>query len=249
MPARPKRELKGTPAPTGPAGGESFPSPAASSPTEAPGVIRVALVDDENVMRHGLALLLDREHDIEVVAQAATMQEAAAIDAEPLVVVSDLELPDCRGKDVVVGLRRSMPNASVLVLARISQPARVRDAIAAGAHGYLLKAAQPSDLLVGVRAVAHGESYLQPSLGVALARWPGTGSGDEMTTERLSPKEEEVVRYVALGYTNAEMAHMMGVSLRTVETHRARVLQKLGHPTRAELVAYAQRAGLIDLGP
>jgi two-component system response regulator NreC len=84
---------------------------------------------------------------------------------------------------------------------------------------------------------------------VALAKWSGGEAGDEASPERLSPKEEEVVRLVALGHTNAEVAEMLGVSLRTVETHRARVLQKLGHPTRSELVQYAQRVGLIELGP
>ena len=246
MPARPERELRGRTLSEGSTSINDGASPAAAQPI----VIRVALVDDESVMRHGLCVLLEQQADIEVVAQAGSIVEAAALEVEPHVVVTDLELPDGRGRDVIVMLRRRFPEASVLVLARARHPAKVRDAVAAGAHGYLLKTAHPGDLLVGVRAVAHGESYLQPSLGVALARWSGAGgTSDEAAPERLSPKEEEVVRLVALGHTNAEVAEKLGVSLRTVETHRARVLQKLGHPSRSELVQYAQRAGLIELGP
>ncbi len=223
MPARPERERKGQ---------------------TLPAVIRVVLVDGEHVVRQGVGALLGQHDDIE---------DAGAIAAADVqVVVTDLELPDTRGSDVVAALRKCFSDASILVLTRVQHPTKVRDAIAAGAHGYLLKTAYADDLLVGVRAVSHGETYLQPSLGVALARWSGSGSGQtggDVAPERLSPKEEEVVRLVALGHTNAEIAKSLGVSLRTIETHRARILQKLGHPSRSELVRYAQNAGLIDLGP
>jgi len=254
MPARPERELKGRALP-GDGATVVGDLPVAHPPT----VIRVALVDDESVMRHGLCYLLEEQSDIEVVGQAGSVAELSALGIEPHVVVTDLDLPDVRGHEVVVVLRLRFPATSILVLSRSRHPAKVRDAVAAGAIGYLLKTAQPSDLLVGVRTVAHGESYLQPSLGVDLARWsstgnagaalPSAGTGDEAAPERLSPKEEKVVRLVALGHTNAEIAKLLGVSLRTIETHRARVLQKLGHPTRSELVAWAQRAGLVELGP
>lgn len=254
MPARPERELRGR---TLPEDGATIAGDL--SVADPPTVIRVALVDDECVMRHGLCYFLEEQSDIEVVGQAGSVAEVVALRIEPHLLVTDLDLPDVRGHEVVVALRGRFPTTSILVLSRSRHPAKVRDALAAGAHGYLLKTAQPSDLLVGVRAVAHGDSYLQPSLGVELARWtsggnasaalPGAGAGDEAALERLSPKEEEVVRLVALGHTNAEIAKLLGVSLRTIETHRARVLQKLGHPTRSGLVAWAQRAGLIDLGP
>lgn len=256
MSARPGRELKGRTLPEGGASPGDLALAHVLDAAEPATVIRVALVDDESVMRHGLCLLLEEQPDIDVVAQAGSLADAVALDLAPHVVVTDLELPDGRGKDVVAALRSRFADASVLVLARTRHPAKVRDAFAAGANGYLLKTAQPADLLVGVRAVAHGDSYLQPSVGVELARWSGTGSagssgaaGEQPAPERLSPKEEEVVRLVALGHTNAEIAKKLGVSLRTVETHRARVLQKLGHPSRAELVVYAQRTGLIELGP
>jgi two-component system response regulator NreC len=260
MPARPGRELRGDTRPEGGAAPGEHPSAAAldaAHPAGGPAMIRVVLVDDESVMRHGLCLFLDQQPDIEVVGQAGTLAEVAALDLAPHVVVTDLEVPDGRGKEVVAAIRNCFADASVLVLARTRQPAKVRDAFAAGASGYLLKTAQPADLLVGVRAVAHGDRDLLPSVAVELARWPGAGGaasssgapGEQPGPERLSPKEEEVVRLVALGHTNAEIAKKLGVSLRTVETHRARVLQKLGHPSRAELVLYAQRIGLIDLGP
>jgi two-component system response regulator NreC len=256
VPARPERELSGSTRPHGsnapvdaPAQADAPAGVGTTGPDEQ-AVIELLLVDDEHVMRHGLQVLLDQQRDLEVVAQAASLKEATALDVEPRVVVTDLELPDARGGEVVAALRSRYPDRAILVLTRSRHPAKVQDAVAAGAHGYLLKTAQPSELLVGVRAVAHGETYLQPSLGVALARWSGTGSaaGDgDALPERLSPKEEQVLRLVALGHTNAEVAELLGVSLRTVETHRARVLQKLGHPTRSELVRHAQRAGLVDL--
>ncbi|HLK42504.1 MAG TPA: response regulator transcription factor, partial [Thermoleophilia bacterium] len=201
----------------------------------------------QTVVREALRSLLDTEEDFLVVATAATAADTLALGAEPDVVVTDVDLPDARGRQVVSSLRQSFQSASIFVLSGVDHPAWVQRIISAGADGYLLKTAPVDELLVGIRAVAQGQRYLQPSLGVELARWHGSGAeGSPGSTARLSPKEERVLQLLALGHTNSEIAAREGVSLRTVETHRARIMQKLGRRTRAELVRYAREAGLID---
>ena len=209
--------------------------------------IRVLLVDEQTVVRRGLCALIDQEADLVVVGDAATLGEAAALPVQPDVIVTDLFFPDGRGGEVITHLRARFGAARTVVLSIIGEPAGVQKILAAGAHGYLVKTAPASELLVGIRAVAAGATYLQPSLGVALARWHDRSPGpDGRVPGRLSPKEEDVVRLVALGHTNAEMAMLLCVSVRTIETHRARALKKLGQPTRAELVRYVQEAGILN---
>jgi two-component system response regulator NreC len=211
--------------------------------------VRVLLLDHRAIVREGLRLLIEQQPDLQVVAQLGTLSEATAAEIGADVIVTELELPDGRGADVVKVLREHQPTAAILALTLIAHPVKVQQVVAAGAHGYLLKSAAPDDLVVGIRSVARGETYLQPSLGVALARWNGPADGSRgLPHSRLSAKEEEVLRRVALGHTNNEIAEMLGLSLRTVETHRARILQKLGRRTRAELVRYAQDAGIVDFG-
>jgi DNA-binding NarL/FixJ family response regulator len=211
--------------------------------------VEVLLVDDGIVVREALRVFLELQDDIQVVGEANLVAEAVALDIQPDVVITEFKLPDARGRDAVTALRERFPDGSILVLTHVRHPARLGEAVTAGAHGYLLKSATPEELFDGIRAVANGESYLQPSLGVAFARWDArTGLDEGGPSGRLSPQEEEVLRLVALGFTNAEIAARVGVSLRTVEGQRARVLQKLGHPTRAELVRYALDSGLFELG-
>ncbi|HZQ26148.1 MAG TPA: response regulator transcription factor [Acidimicrobiales bacterium] len=211
--------------------------------------VRLLLVDHRAIMREGLRLLIEQQPDFEVVAQAATLCEAKKVRVETgvHVIVTELELPDARGADVVKALREHHPDTAVLALTLVAHPVKVQQVIGAGAHGYLLKSAAPDDLILGIRSVARGQTYLQPSLGVALARWNGPSETSRgLPHTRLSAKEEEVLRLVALGHTNNEVADLLGLSLRTVETHRARILQKLGRRTRAELVRYAHDAGIVD---
>jgi two-component system response regulator NreC len=210
--------------------------------------IRLVLVDGQNLVREALAVLIDQQDDFTVLAHAASSREAASLRVDADVVLTDFELPDARGRDVISGIKRTFTKASVLVLTVVDGPAKIQQMLAAGAQGYVLKTATANDLFVGIRAVADGQMYLQPSLGVMLARWHESRLGPRGQVHgRLSPKEEEVLRMVALGHTNAEVSKLMGVSLRTVETHRARILQKLGRPSRAQLVRYAHEAGLLDL--
>lgn len=210
--------------------------------------VSVVLIDDRTLVREGLRALIEQQPDFRVVAHAGSLEDVVALDVQPDVVMTELGLPDGQGRAVLTSLRERFPDAGILVVTDIRHPTRVRRAVAAGADGYLLKRATVEDLFVGIHTVARGESYLQPSLGVAVARRDARLSDDEGDrADRLSPREEEVVGLIALGLTNTEIAERGGVSRRTVETQRARIMQKLGHPTRAELVRYAREQALFEL--
>jgi two-component system response regulator NreC len=208
--------------------------------------ISVLLMDDHVVVREGLRALLERQDDMEVLAEASSVGEAVGLDVEPDVVVADLVLPDDRGADVVRRLNERYGDASILVLTMIDNPTDVQLCLAAGARGYLLKETASTELVDAVRKVAGGEDYLQPSLGAALAKWrEAPGRVHTRAMDELTPREREILRLIALGHTNAEIAQMLYVSVRTVENHRASVMRKLGLRTRAELVRHATDAGLV----
>ena len=209
------------------------------------GRISVLLMDDHVVVREGLRALLERQDDIHVLAEAGSVAEAIEADVDPDVVVADLVLPDERGADVVRRLKERYPDSAILVLTMVDNPTDVQMSLAAGARGYVLKETASTELVDAVRKVAGGEDYLQPSLGAALARWrDAPGRVHARAIDGLTPREREVLRLIALGHTNAEIATMLYVSVRTVENHRASVLRKLGLRTRAELVRHATEAGL-----
>jgi two-component system, NarL family, response regulator NreC len=203
--------------------------------------VDVMLVDGRDVVREGLRTLIDQQPDLVVVSQVAAVHDAGRQDDIPDVIVTDIDLPDAKHRDVITGLRRFFQQSPILVFTAIDHPATVQSVLDAGAEGYLLETATPSDLLTGIRAVARGETYLQPELGVELARW----HRPREATPALSPKEVDVLRLLALGHTNTEVANLCGVSLRTVETNRARIQRKLGRRTRADLVRYAREVGLV----
>jgi two-component system response regulator NreC len=208
--------------------------------------VGVLLMDDHVVVREGLRALLERQDGIDVVAEAGSVAEAVDLDVDPDVIVADLVLPDERGAEVVRRLKERHPDASILVLTMVDNPTDVQLCLAAGARGYLLKETASTELVDAVRKVAGGEDYLQPSLGAALARWRETpGRPHVRATDDLSQREREVLRLIALGHTNAEIATMLYVSVRTVENHRASVMRKLGLRTRAELVRHATEVGFV----
>jgi len=207
--------------------------------------ISVLLMDDHVVVREGLRALLERQQDIHVLAEAGSVAEALEADVDPDVVVADLVLPDDRGADVVRRLRERYADSAILVLTMVDNPTDVQLCLAADARGYVLKETASTELVDAVRKVAGGEDYLQPSLGAALAKWRDKpGRVHARAVDDLTPREREVLRLIALGHTNAEIATMLYVSVRTVENHRASVLRKLGLRTRAELVRHANDAGL-----
>ncbi len=205
--------------------------------------VRVLLVDDHAVLRSGLRLLLEREEGLEPVGEAGSAEEAlrALPRLTPDVVVIDIEMPGIGGLEGVTRIRERAPEAHLLVLSMHDQARDVRRAFDAGAHGYLPKAAADEDLVRAIRAVAAGERYVHPSLGAALAS-PKEADGP---IDELTAREREVLRLLALGHTNQEIAERLVVSVRTVESHRAHVMTKLRVSTRAGLVREALRAGLL----
>ena len=209
--------------------------------------IGVLILDDHQIVIEGLRLLLEGQADIRVAGEARTLDAALALEPEPgpEVILADLVLGEAHGPDVVTALRDRFPAAAVLVLTMSDRLAVVKSVLSAGAQGYLPKAAAGADLLDAVRRVARGEEYLHHSVGVALAR-EAIGGGHEGQVY-LSEREMTVGRLLALGHTNAEVADLLIVSVRTVETYRAHLFRKLGVHTRAELVRAALRTGLVDL--
>jgi two-component system response regulator NreC len=205
----------------------------------------VFLVDDHPVVTEGLRLLLEAQPDLEVVGTAAGLAEATAAAVEPSVLVVDLVLGADRGSETVRTLRDGFPRSRVLVLTMVDDPRVIQGVLAAGAHGYMLKEAAPDELVEAVRRVARGEEYLQPAVGVAVARTRGA-SGADPPTSPLTDRERHVARLLALGHTNAEIASLLDVSERTIETHRAHLLEKLGVRTRAQLVRRATELGLVE---
>lgn len=205
--------------------------------------IRILLVDDHAVLRSGLRLLLDREDGLEPVGEAGTAEEAlrALPRLTPDVVVIDIEMPGMGGIEGAALIRQRTPEARILFLSMHDQARDVRRAFDAGADGYLLKSAADEDLVRAVRAVAAGERYVHPALGAVLAAPAPHGPLDELTS-----REREVLRLLALGHTNQEIAEKLIVSVRTVESHRAHVMTKLRVTTRAGLVHVALGAGLLS---
>jgi two-component system response regulator NreC len=202
---------------------------------------RVVLVDDHAVVRAGIRLVLDGAPEIEVVGEAGTEERAVVLARahQPDVVVLDVLLPGKGGLALIPDLLEVSPASRVLMLTSNAEPGTVEKALEAGATGYSIKRATETDLIAAVLAVAAGSSYVHPELGAALAaaRKPGTGP--------LSPRELDVLRLIALGHTNHEIATQLYISTRTTEMHRASIMRKLHFQTRAQLVNYALANGLI----
>ena len=209
--------------------------------------IRVLVVDDHAVVRSGIRLLLEAEDDIEVVAEAGTAEEAirAARLEKPDVVLLDVVMPGRSGIDATPDLMAAAKHAAVLVLSMQDDPSYVREAFASGASGYVLKEAVDVEVVQAVREVAAGRQYVHPALGARLAAAEAEQAA-KTASDPLSDREREVLRLLALGHTNQEIAGMLYISVRTAETHRAHIMRKLGLETRAELVRYALSSGLLD---
>ncbi len=205
--------------------------------------IRIVLADDHEVVRSGLRMLLDRESDFEVVAEASDIESARRYvrGHHPRVLVLDLNMPGGSSLEAIPVIREESPDTQIVVLTMQREPAFAREALGAGALGYVLKEAANSELVEAVRRAAVGESYLNPRLGARIASEPPPGPPDD-----LSEREVEVLRLIARGHTNAEIAAQLYLSVRTVETHRSHIQQKLRLSTRAELVGYALERGLIS---
>jgi len=207
---------------------------------------RIVLADDHAVVRSGLKLLLESEEDLEVVALAGTAEDALryVLGHKPDVLVLDLNMPGARTSlDVIPEVAEVSPGTRVVVLTMQEDPAFARQALRGGAAGYVLKEAADDELVQAVRLARDGKTYLQPRLGAAMAAAP-EGPPDDLTE-----REVGVLRMIALGHTNTEIAEQLHLSVRTVETHRAHIQQKLRLSARAELVRYALERGLVKLPP
>ena len=201
--------------------------------TDSP--VSIVIADDHAVVRSGLRMLLDAEAGFSVVAEARAAVERHA----PAVLVLDLHMPGDTSLSAMPALRKSAPATSIVVLTMQEDPAFAREAMAAGARGYVLKEAADTELVAAIRTVAGGGTYLQPDVGARLAAAPAGQPGT------LTPRETEVLRLVALGHTNAEIADSLYLSIRTVETHRSNIQSKLKVSRRADLVQYALERRLI----
>jgi two-component system, NarL family, response regulator NreC len=210
-------------------------------------VIRVLLVDDHAILRAGLRRVLEAEDDIEVVAEAESAERALfeALETKPDVAVVDVVMPGKSGIEATPELVRAVPELRVLVLSMQDDPRYVRAAFEAGASGYVLKEAVDTEVVGAVRTVAGGERYVHPALGARLVA-AEVEERKRAKADPLSEREREVLRLLALGHTNQEIAQMLYISVRTAETHRAHIMQKLRLSSRAELVRYALEHGLVD---
>ena len=214
-------------------------------PDESERTVRIVVADDHQIVRTGLKLLLDSEPDFEVVAEAGDVASATrtVLGYKPDVLVLDLNMPDGSSLPAIPRMLSDSPGTSVVVLTMQEDPAFAREALQAGASGYVLKEAADSELVEAVRMAAEGRTYLHPELGARIASEPPKPAGPPGD---LTEREVEILRLIALGHTNAEIAEQLFLSVRTVESHRARVQQKTGLSTRAELVRYALDNEIVE---
>ena len=209
--------------------------------------IRVLVVDDHAVVRAGLRRILDAEPDIETVGEAPNGDRAVfeAMDHKPDVVLMDVVMPGKSGIEATRAVLQAVPGTTVLILSMQDDPRYVREAFDAGASGYVMKEAADDEVVDAVRAVAAGQRYLHPALGARLLA-AESEERRRAAEDPLSEREREVLRLLALGHTNQEIAKLLYISVRTAETHRAHIMRKLDLSSRAELVRYALAEGLLD---
>ncbi len=207
------------------------------------GKITIVLADDHAVVRTALRMLLEAEPGFEVVAEAGDAPGAVryARGHKPTVLILDLNMPGPSSLDSIPAIKEASPDTQIVILTMQTETAFARQALQLGVAGYVLKEAADDELVSAVRTAAKGQTYLQPALGARLAAEPEGRAEDD-----LSDREIEVLRRIALGYTNSEIAEQLFLSIRTVESHRAHIQQKLGLTTRSELVRYALDHGLVE---
>jgi DNA-binding NarL/FixJ family response regulator len=210
-------------------------------------VLHILIADDHGIVRAGLRMLLDRQDGMNVIAEAGDGVEAVeqALARRPDIAILDVSMPRMTGLQAARHIRDQSPDTHVLLLSMYDDERYLLEALKAGASGYVLKRAADTDLVDAVRAVARGHSFISPHAeGTLVKRMLDDAEGDP--TEKLTPREREVVKLIAEAYTNKEIAAILNLAEKTVESHRANVLAKLGMRDRVELVRYAIRRGLIE---
>ena len=218
---------------------------AVDTDTTADDVITIVIADDHQVVRSGLRMLLEAEEGFEVLAEAGDVPttERRVRAYHPRVLVLDLNMPGESSLPAIPRIREGSPETQIVVLTMQNDPAFAREALRSGAVGYVLKEAADGELVQAVKLAAEGRTYLNPELGARLAAEPPEPAGPP---DDLSLREIEVLKLIALGHTNSEIASNLYLSVRTVESHRAHIQQKTRRTTRAELVSYAREHGLLD---
>jgi two-component system, NarL family, response regulator NreC len=209
------------------------------------GAVTIVLADDHPVVRSGLRMLLEAEPDLQVVAEAGDVDAArrSVLGHKPTVLVLDLNMPGGSSLEAIPAMADISPDTSVVVLTMQEDPAFAREALRAGAKGYVLKQSAGAELVQAIRAAAGGGTWLNPELGARMAAAPPTPTGPPGD---LTERELDVLRLIAVGHTNVEIAEQLYLSVRTVETHRAHIQQKLGMSSRAQLVRYALDHDLVE---
>jgi DNA-binding NarL/FixJ family response regulator len=207
--------------------------------------IRIMLVDDHPVVREGLRSILASFDEVVVAGEAGSGREAinVARELKPDVVVMDISMPEMSGIEATAALRRELPEVKVLALSMHDNLAYIKQSLAAGARGYILKDSAPKDLVQAISNVHCGTMPISPQAASILVGQPKAGSN----ATDLTPRETEVLRYIAQGYTNKEIGAALGVGVRTVETHRENLIGKTGLSTVAELTRYAINHGYVEL--
>lgn len=213
--------------------------------------IRIVLVDDHAVLRAGLTALLNAEADMAVIGEAGDGITSLRVvaDQQPDVVLLDINMPQMSGLEALTQLRQVAPQSRILVLTMHDDQTYLRQVLAQGGAGYVLKQAADSELLTAIRTVYHGGAFLHPAHAQALLSPDTTTTGPQATTNGdlalLSEREVEVLKLIALGHSNKEIAEMLYLSVKTVETYKARIMEKLDLNSRASLVRFALNQGLL----
>ncbi|MFQ5340878.1 MAG: response regulator [Anaerolineae bacterium] len=211
--------------------------------------IRILIADDHGVLRAGLRALLNAEPDVEVVGEAADGHEVLRLARalNPDVVLLDISMPGPGGIEVTRQVKQALPDTRVLILTVHEDESLLREAIQAGAAGYIIKRAVESELINAIHAVWRGDVYIHPAMTRALLQDVAPPHAtDETLVEPLTRRETEVLQLIAQGYTNRQVAETLTISVRTVETHRANLMDKLGLRSRVELVRYAREHNLLE---
>jgi len=214
--------------------------------------IRLLLVDDHEVVRAGLRMLFQAEADLEIVGEVGSGQEAlqAARQLRPDVVIMDIAMPGMNGIEATRQIKEANPDTAVLALTMHDDEQYFFEMLQAGASGYVPKRAAPDDLISAIRVVSQGNVFLYPSLAELLVKdfLQRGEAGQAAIKEELTPREREVLTYIAEGYTNREIAEALVISVKTVDRHRENIMHKLNLHNRVELVKYAIEKGLISVG-